>query len=77
MKQASRSSTEARERVEPLVANKVPVPVDIDSIFDEGTFEGIRQPFRVILVEGDFQSGKSTLAYHYCQKWARWRSFQV
>ena len=54
--------------VEPHMVNKV--PVDMDSIFDEGALEGIRQPL-VILVEGDFQSGKSTLAYHYCQKWAK------
>ena len=53
--------------VESLMASKV--PVDMDSIFDEGTFENVRPPL-VILVEGAFGSGKSTLAYHYCQKWA-------
>ena len=46
------------------------VPVDMDSIFDEGTFENVHLPL-VILVEGAFGSGKSTLAYHYCQKWAK------
>ena len=50
-----------------LMASKV--PVDMDSIFDEGTFENVNPPL-VILVEGAFGSGKSTLAYHYCQKWA-------
>ena len=53
--------------VESLMASKV--PVDMDSIFDEGTFENVWLPL-VILVEGAFGSGKSTLAYHYCQKWA-------
>ena len=50
-----------------LMASKV--PVDMDSIFDDGTFENVRPPV-MILVEGAFGSGKSTLAYHYCQKWA-------
>ena len=45
------------------------VPVDMDSIFDKGTFENVCPPL-VILVEGAFGSGKSTLAYHYCQKWS-------
>ena len=53
--------------VESLMASKV--LVDMDSIFDEGTFENVHLPL-VILVEGAFGSGKSTLAYHYCQKWA-------
>ena len=53
--------------IEPLMASKV--PVDMDSIFDEGIFENFRPPL-VILVEGAFGSGKTTLAYHYCQKWA-------
>ena len=53
--------------IEPLMASKV--PVDMDSIFDEGTFENVHPPL-VILVEGAFGSGKTTLAYHYCQKWA-------
>ena len=53
--------------VEPLMASKV--PVDMDSIFDDGIFENVHPPL-VILVEGAFGSGKSTLAYHYCQKWA-------
>ena len=53
--------------IEPLMASKV--PVDMDSIFDEGIFGNFRPPL-VILVEGAFGSGKSTLAYHYCQKWA-------
>ena len=51
-----------------LMASKV--PVDMDSIFDEGTFENVYPPM-VILVEGAFGSGKSTLAYHYCQKWSK------
>ena len=46
------------------------VPVDMDSIFDEGTFENVH-PLVVILVEGALGSGKSTLAYHYCQKWSK------
>ena len=53
--------------IEPLIASKV--PVEMDSIFDEGIFENFRPPL-VILVEGAFGSGKTTLAYHYCQKWA-------
>ena len=53
--------------IEPLMASKV--PVDMDSIFDEGIFGNFRPPL-VILVEGAFGSGKTTLAYHYCQKWA-------
>ena len=53
--------------IEPLMASKV--PVDMDSIFDEGIFGNFRLPL-VILVEGAFGSGKTTLAYHYCQKWA-------
>ena len=53
--------------IELLMASKV--PVDMDSIFDEGTFENVHPPL-VILVEGAFGSGKTTLAYHYCQKWA-------
>ena len=54
--------------IEPLMASKV--PVDMDSVFDEGTFENVHRPL-VILVEGAFGSGKTTLAYHYCQKWAK------
>ena len=54
--------------VESLMASKV--PVDMYSIFNEGTFENICPPL-VILVEGAFGSGKSTLAYHYCQKWSK------
>ena len=54
--------------IEPLMASKV--QVDMDSIFDEGTFENVHPPL-VILVEGAFGSGKTTLAYHYCQKWAK------
>ena len=53
--------------IEPLMASKV--PVDMDSIFDDGTFENARKPM-VILVEGALGSGKTSLAYHYCQKWA-------
>ena len=53
--------------LEPLMASKV--PVDMDSIFDEGIFGNFRPPL-VILIEGAFGSGKTTLAYHYCQKWA-------
>ena len=51
--------------IEPLVNSKV----DMDSIFDDGTFENARRPM-VILVEGALGSGKTSLAYHYCQKWA-------
>ena len=54
--------------VESLMASKV--PVDMDSIFDDGIFENVHPPL-VILVEGAFGSGKSTLAYHYYQKWAQ------
>ena len=56
--------------IEPLMASKV--PVDRDRIFEEGTFEieNVHLPL-VILVEGAFGSGKTTLAYHYCQKWAK------
>ena len=53
--------------IEPLMDSKV--PVDMDSIFDDGTFENARKPM-VILVEGALGSGKTSLAYHYCQKWA-------
>ena len=53
--------------IEPLMASKV--PVDMDGIFDEGIFGNFRPPL-VFLVEGAFGSGKTTLAYHYCQKWA-------
>ena len=53
--------------IEPLMARKV--PVDMDSIFDEGIFRNFHPPL-VILVEGAFGSGKTTLAYHYYQKWA-------
>ena len=45
------------------------VLVDMDSIFEDGTFENARRPM-VILVEGALGSGKTSLAYHYCQKWA-------
>ena len=55
--------------IEPLMASKV--PVDMDSIFDETIFENFRPPLVILrLVEGAFGSGKTTLAYHYCQKWA-------
>ena len=53
--------------IEPLMASKV--PVDMDSIFDDGTFENACKPM-IILVEGALGSGKTSLAYHYCQKWA-------
>ena len=53
--------------IEPLMDSKV--PVDMDSIFDDGTFANARRPM-VILVEGALGSGKTSLAYHYCQKWA-------
>ena len=53
--------------IEPLMDSKV--LVDMDSIFDDGTFENARRPM-VILVEGALGSGKTSLAYHYCQKWA-------
>ena len=53
--------------IEPLMDSKV--LVDMDSIFDDGTFENTPRPM-VILVEGALGSGKTSLAYHYCQKWA-------
>ena len=53
--------------IEPLMDSKV--LVDMDSIFDDGTFENARRPM-VILLEGALGSGKTSLAYHYCQKWA-------
>ena len=53
--------------IEPLMDSKV--LIDMDSIFDDGTFENARRPM-VILVEGALGSGKTSLAYHYCQKWA-------
>ena len=54
--------------VESLMDDKV--LVDMDSIFDEGTFENVCLPL-VILVEGALGSGKTQLAYHYCQKWVQ------
>ena len=54
-------------KIEQLMDSKV--PVDMDSIFVDGTFENARRPM-VILVEGALGSGKTSLAYHYCQKWA-------
>ena len=45
------------------------VPVDRDSIFDDGIFENTCRPL-VILVEGALGSGKTTLAHHYCHEWA-------
>ena len=56
-----------RGEIRPLMDSKV--LVDMDSIFDDGTFENARRPM-VILVEGALGSGKTSLAYHYCQKWA-------
>ena len=53
--------------IESLMDSKV--SVDMDSIFDDGTFENASRPM-VILVEGALGSGKTSLAYHYCQKWA-------
>ena len=44
------------------------VPVDMDSIF--GIFENNTRLPVVILVEGALGSGKTSLAYYYCQKWA-------
>ena len=44
--------------------------VDMDSIFNDGTFEKAHQPL-VILVEGALGSGKTTLAHHYCHEWAK------
>ena len=56
--------------VESLMASKV--TVDMDSIFDDGIFENIDNTIpKVILIEGAFGSGKTRLAYHYCQKWAK------
>ena len=54
--------------IEPLMASKV--PVDMDNIFDNETFDNVHRPL-VILVEGAFGSGKTMLAYHYCQKWTQ------
>ena len=56
--------------LEKVMASKV--LVDMDSIFDDGTFENAHdsRPL-VILVEGALGSGKTTLAYHYCQEWAK------
>ena len=45
------------------------VSVDRDSVFDDGIFENACRPL-VILVEGALGSGKTTLAHHYCHKWA-------
>ena len=42
--------------------------VDSDRIFDVGIFDEDRQ---VILVEGVSGMGKTSLAYYYCQKWAK------
>ena len=56
-----------RGEIGPLMDSKV--LVDTDSIFDDGTFENTRRPM-VILVEGALGSGKTSLAYHYCQIWA-------
>ena len=56
-----------KAEIEPLMDSKV--LVDMDSIFDDGTFENARRPM-VILVEGALGSGKTSLAYYYCQKWA-------
>ena len=53
--------------IEPLMDSKM--LVDMDSIFDDGTFENARRPM-IFLVEGALGSGKTSLAYHYCQKWA-------
>ena len=56
--------------VDSLMASKV--PVDMDNIFDDGIFENIDDTIpKVILIEGAFGSGKTRLAYHYCQKWAQ------
>ena len=54
--------------IEPLMASKV--PVDMNNIFDQRIFVNACRPL-VILVEGAFGSGKTRLAYHYCQKWAQ------
>ena len=60
----------AKEEVEPLMASKV--PVDMDNIFDDGTFDNIDDTIaKVMLIEGALGSGKTRLAYHYCQKWAQ------
>ena len=51
--------------VEEIVADRV--PLEVDGIFDSGLFDEERQ---VILVEGGPGSGKTSLTYHYGQKWA-------
>ena len=56
-----------RGEIRPLMDRKV--LVDMDSIFDDDTFENARRPM-VILVEGALGSGKTNLAYHFCQKWS-------
>ena len=59
-----------RGEIRPLMDSTSKVLVDMDSIFDsDGTFENARRPM-VILVEGALGSGKTSLAYHFCQKWA-------
>ena len=55
-----------REEVEAIVADKV--PIELDKIFDSGLFAEERQ---VILVEGGPGMGKTTLAYHFGQEWAK------
>ena len=55
-----------RGEVEAIVADKV--PVELDRIFDSRLFAEERQ---VILVEGGPGMGKTTLAYHFGQEWAK------
>ena len=63
------SRQRAKGELEQVMAGKV--LVDMDSIFNDGTFENARdsRPL-VILVEGALGSGKTTLAHHYCHEWA-------
>ena len=42
-------------------------PIDMDKIFDD------ENAHHLILVEGSFGSGKTSLVYHYCQEWAKGR----
>ena len=58
-------------RVEGKVADilKVKKSVDMDAIFDDGIFD--KKGCQVILVEAGPGMGKTSLAYYYCQKWAK------
>ena len=57
---------QVKGEVEAIVASRV--PIEVDKIFDSGLFDEERQ---VILVEGGPGMGKTTLAYHFGQEWAK------